>query len=458
MRTRTFCGTCHRFPASLFGVADAKRLLATLVAAVALVLLGSSRPAHAAVAVNAQLNDFEGEGGNTQDPYTGQGALVTADAHIWNDLPIFQSSTYTGLVDSTGATNPTTVTVNGDGYSPGATLGTGNYLLEGSRSAGPGTGISGAFTIGGLTPSARYDLYLYGWNQAGTPSQPIGLGNTFNITSGGTGANSNPQSTSGALLTNGVDYTSSTISTTALGKAYVVYHALLSNSSGQITGTYNSLFNGFQLTLLPNKIISLTPVAPGTYGNRLTQSTHPGSDQATFSPNLSDNIIHVTGSGGNYVPGFADPIGGTINGESKFFTEATGWSPASDQEIYALKIRVGNADPTAAQIQSVVADINDPTIGNTGNVTASVVSGQFASIFPGYQILLTASGGTASPEFLGIDFSADAHTPGVTVTGVAAIPEPASATGLLLAAAGLLLRRPPGDGVFMIATQPRSRR
>jgi hypothetical protein len=191
----------------------------------------------------------------------------------------------------------------------------------------------------------------------------------------------------------------------------------------------------------PNRIIALTSVAQGTYGNKLTQSTHPGADQATFSPNNSDNIIHVTGSGGSYVPGFADPIGGTVNGENKFFTEATGWSPTTDQELYALNIRVNNADPTASQIQSVVNDINDPGVGNTGNFTASVLTGQFASIFPGYDILLTADAGTVSPEFLGIDFSVDSHTPGVTVTGVAAIPEPASATSMLLAAAGLLLRR-----------------
>jgi hypothetical protein len=35
--------------------------------------------------------------------------------------------------------------------------------------------------------------------------------------------------------------------TPALGKAYVQYHNLISDGSGQITGTFNSIFNGFQL-------------------------------------------------------------------------------------------------------------------------------------------------------------------------------------------------------------------
>jgi hypothetical protein len=54
---------------------------------------------------------------------------------------------------------------------------------------------------------------------------------------------------------------------------------------------------------------------------------------------------------------------------------------------------------------------------------------------------LTAAAGTVSPEFLGVDFSSDSTTTGVTVTDVAAVPEPASAAGILLGAAGLLLGR-----------------
>jgi hypothetical protein len=217
MKLCAFRGINIRFLVSLFGAAGTTMRLAAWIAAAALAGLALSPPAHAAlvpVVVNAQLDDFNGEAGNSRNAYTGQGARTTAGAHVWNDLPIFQSSTYTGLVDSSGAANATTFNVNGDGFT-GIT--TGNYLLDGSRSVGPGTGIPlGLFTIGGLTPNATYDLYLYAYGEAGSVSQPTGIANQFDITSGGTGVNANPQSTSGAVATSGVDYTSSTISPTAL--------------------------------------------------------------------------------------------------------------------------------------------------------------------------------------------------------------------------------------------------
>src|SRR5262249_46590570 len=86
----------------------------------------------------------------------------------------------------------------------------------------------------------------YAWNQEGNPSAPFSFGGTFNITSGA-GANANPQSTTGAPLVSGVDYTSSTIDASAGGKASVVYANLPANDAGQITGTYRNIFNGLQL-------------------------------------------------------------------------------------------------------------------------------------------------------------------------------------------------------------------
>jgi hypothetical protein len=186
-----------------------------------------------------------------------------------------------------------------------------------------------------------------------------------------------------------------------------------------------------------NKIISLTSAAPTSYGTKLTQGA--GANQATFDNGGSaDSTIHVLGSNSSYVPGHANAVGGAGNGQNLFNVEATGWSPNTDQEVYALNIKVNGLDPTAGQISAIINDING---SNTGNVTAGPVSGQFAAVFPGYDILLTAAAGTLSPEFLGVDFSSDSTTTGVTVTDVAAVPEPASAAGILLGAAGLLLGR-----------------
>jgi hypothetical protein len=175
--------------------------------------------------------------------------------------------------------------------------------------------------------------------------------------------------------------------------------------------------------------------APSGFGNKLTNGR--GIDKATFNPNtpVADSI-NVTGSNGGYQPGFANNINNGA-GESTFFLQASGFSPATDQETYALNIKVGGTDPTLAQDQAIV---NDIIVAGYG-VTASSVTGQFASLFPGYDILLTGTPGFTAPAYLGINFANDINTPGVVVTDVAAVPEPASAAGMLLGAAGLLLGR-----------------
>jgi hypothetical protein len=203
----------------------------------------------------------------------------------------------------------------------------------------------------------------------------------------------------------------------------------------QLAGTIGG--GGTTTTPPSNKIVSLTTVAgaPTTYGNKLTNGS--GVDKATFNPNapVADSI-NVTNTGGpnNYLPGFANNIN-TGTGENKFNVQASGFL-APDQEVYALNIKVGGADPTAAQDATIIADIN---ANNTG-VTASTVTGQFATLFPGYDILLTGSPNSSTAS-LGLDFTQETNVAGVTVADVAAVPEPASAAGILLGATGLLLGR-----------------
>jgi hypothetical protein len=192
-----------------------------------------------------------------------------------------------------------------------------------------------------------------------------------------------------------------------------------------------------------NKIVSLSALsagAPTTYGNKLTQGTS-GVDKAGFdNGGASDSTIHVLGSAAlGYQPGHATSINSGA-GEQKFYVEATGWSPAGDEEIFALNVKVNGADPTAAQDSAIINDIN---ASNTG-VVASTVSGQFSGGFPGYDILLAAGpSANNSPSYLAIDFSADTITSGVTVTDVAAVPEPVAAgTGLtMIGAAAISLGR-----------------
>ena len=98
---------------------------------------------------------------------------------------------------------------------------------------------------------------------------------------------------------------------------------------------------------------------------------------------------------------------------------------------------------TSAQITAVVSDINASESG----VTASLVTGIYTKLFPGYDVLLTATtpAVTGTTDYLGIDFSAtgdqDPATQGFTVGAIAAVPEPATLAGVVLGASGLLLKR-----------------
>jgi len=78
-------------------------------------------------------------------------------------------------------------------------------------------------------------------------------------------------------------------------------------------------------------------------------------------------------------------------------------------------------------------------------VVASAVTGVYTTLFPGYEVLLTESPGVSSSSELEFDFSStgeqDSAVPGLVLTGVAAVPEPATAAGVVMGAAGLLLGR-----------------
>jgi hypothetical protein len=150
----------------------------------------------------------------------------------------------------------------------------------------------------------------------------------------------------------------------------------------------------------------------------------------------------MVGSHGSYLPAYTGLISPA---QTTGYAAATGFSPLTDTEVYALQFNVSTGTPTAAQIADVISDIN--AAGNSSNVSASAITGAYASLFPGYDVLLTSTAGftpgAGGVADLGIDFSQDTDqaTPGLVVTEVAAVPEPATAAGAVLGAAGLLLGR-----------------
>ncbi len=213
------------------------------------------------------------------------------------------------------------------------------------------------------------------------------------------------------------------------------------NTSGP-NGTSTNYLAGTSVEILgfstinpfpPHTIIALTNASGGTvFGTLLTNAASPtaGSATATFNPNAPlANRINVLGSNGSYVPGYANNVGGGDTGgggDATDTVEATGWNPATDTEIYAMKLLVGGEAPTPAQINRIISDINNSNNGLA--VTASGNNGALAGLFSGYQILISTSGvGATGDEYLAWDFSLETNVVGVTVEDIAAIPEPSSA-------------------------------
>jgi hypothetical protein len=164
-------------------------------------------------------------------------------------------------------------------------------------------------------------------------------------------------------------------------------------------------------------IISLTTSTPSTYGSALNGLTVNGSSAAGYA---------VTSE--------------TITATNKAYAPVT-WNvaPTSGTEAYALKLSSSSEDT------NLIADINAQS-ATDGGIVASAVGGIYSTPFSGYDIVITEPGSinTSALTNLGFDLSQTTDGSGITVTGVAAVPEPATAAGLVIGAAGLLLGRRKG--------------
>jgi len=202
----------------------------------------------------------------------------------------------------------------------------------------------------------------------------------------------------------------------------------------------------------------------GTAPQSLPQLDNTGGgaiNSGSFSASTG-NVLDVTGSNSQYIPGYATNIGVGGNGDSDNYVAIGGFNPSTDAIYVALKLDSGGTyiDPTTvggmADITAIDTAINDPTAGNPnyGGPLASPITAQFANVFAGYDILLsfpdtfnpgattrvTANGGSEQFD-VGFDFSSYGGTGSpVTVTGFAVVPEP-GCLGLLTAAGMLLLPR-----------------
>jgi hypothetical protein len=203
------------------------------------------------------------------------------------------------------------------------------------------------------------------------------------------------------------------------------YTPLVTGSTSSTTGT--------------NKIVSLiattsgAPVgtAPNGYG------TVP----------LGTLAVTNAGGPGKYFPGYLNIPGGATSG----YVAVAGFLPNDYPEVYALKLSVNGVAATTSQIATIISDIQT-SIGGQSNASLGIASvttvagSPYASLFGGYSIIVTD---TSVDPYFAFDFSssgsdttdADSALGPVTVTSIAAVPEPATAAGVILGAAGLLLGR-----------------
>jgi hypothetical protein len=207
-------------------------------------------------------------------------------------------------------------------------------------------------------------------------------------------------------------------------------HAPNANSTGTSDVTYTAhILNGSDIL---NPLPALRVNVPINPEHPLVSLTAKGLQNPFFGFSPIPPL-HVTGSNGSYVG--AQDTGLTTEVAD---VEVTGFNPATDNEVYALKL-----SGAGGNIGNIINEINELYAGDSG-VIAELPTADVLNAFPGYQIELVAKiGSQSADQDLGIDLHdlGENSTPGtVTLSAVAVVPEPAS-IGLLMGASGLLMGR-----------------
>jgi hypothetical protein len=159
---------------------------------------------------------------------------------------------------------------------------------------------------------------------------------------------------------------------------------------------------------------------------------YPSSRTHTSGPVPVDRLA-VAGGNAAIASFAATPTG---------YLAVSGFSPSTDGETYALEITDNSPANLAADLADAAAEINAGTY--TGYTLTASTTDPLTILNSGYDFYITIGNdtlGTGSPYF-GFDFTQlNGTTDTLSVTAVAAVPEPASLAMVGFGCAALLRRR-----------------
>jgi hypothetical protein len=374
----------------------------------------------------------------------GVGAALTAGGAARAALVITASNAGVETVDNgtydvidfylTGLTAPDNANQSGGAGTAGLLDLQGTFTASGAGLLGvPGDSNSSSpgyfakYTTNASVPPSGYDSSYVNFNGYNS----VVRSGTGTSTVTGTGRSATVTAITGNSASFGGDWFNSDGSSITPSSTSLIAQVLVTPGYGVsftgVYGTYGSPSNGSSVTFsytAPGPFISLTTAAPTGLSNLNAPLPVNGSNgsyrvgTSTFA-NVSSGFVAVTG---------------------------TGFKPGTDTEVYGLRVLENGAVPSAADLSTIIADINaangyTDTLG--GTLSASNVSGSaYAREFPNDDLLLTTSGTTGSTAlspYVGFNFTTLTGITGtVTVNSISAVPEPASLAALVAGAAGVL--------------------
>jgi hypothetical protein len=403
------------------------------------------------------------------------GGMETLNGVSYTDVYFFLTG-FTGTDTNTALGHaPSLISLDGEFQATGGA----SLFVPGNSTAGDkanwtnfitpsGEGI--AYTSGADSSYVNFPAITTGFTRTGTGtgtavttksgttySSLTGTSTGFGDTTGTGVANEwyDGGSSSGDILPGAANQSLATAFFAGTASAPNLIASILVSGSGGVSysgtaSTYDS--NGESTTFSYGATTSsVTPTGSNKIVSLLTTGTAPTGTAPNGYGAAPLGTLTVTNAGGTgkYFPGYLNIPGGATSG----YIAVKGFLPADAPEVYALQVAVGGVvlAPTDTRLATIIADIkanDDANSISTAGIT-TVVGSPYASIFGGYDILVPSSVAGGSSPYFAFDFSSsgsdttdgDSALGPVTVTSIAAVPEPATAAGVILGAAGLLLGR-----------------